>query len=582
MGTQGCKVIRHKNRYVTIYEHSKPSYPSGLRVDILFDIPTDPAEFQQWIDDLRLWAEECFATWDKAKPGERVEIEAEVSWRQSIDLLPRWVYELDLDNLIFHVDCAPLFRLDHLPPPELFCEFISKDSYGHRAYHSETPEEYRYNWTAPPPPVDESALSGYTGYAPTCVQLDDLIPVTPQMAVSHTVRVRLVEVCIGHFISMYGTTPLRKLEDIQSRSKMSREDLALALTFVRIGLTSLLLVPPRRPKSARSNYERHIGRGIHTPPPDIPSRSPLPQGEFWWPQRDLCVRICTHLDDASNLQAAVSQTVKEILHADNGCSVTYGLAFSVFHCVIIRVSKPSQEGSSPVVKHTPALQFAPSYCADSPSTSGITAFALLAQTISFDVRSTLRAYLGDHYIEPEMLPQDDRLARLPPELRENIAGFLVSAKHLAHFAMSSQQALEAVTPHLRRPFVATYPLLTVVPTSAGDVRSRMLLRSGYFKIIRGDTEDTLRLGLAYHLAAQISRNAGCVAMPHFQGLAGEFRPEIVFELIVRCTLFRGVKLMEITRRRNSPCSSNLTCLWHVSAPDSLTRIVQCSGMLPSE
>ncbi|PCH42212.1 hypothetical protein WOLCODRAFT_137765 [Wolfiporia cocos MD-104 SS10] len=525
MGTRGYKVTRHKNRYVYIYNHLD-SYPSGLGVKILEEIPTDPAEFQQWLNDLRTWAEECFAAWDNASAKEREEMTESVSWEQPAnDIMIQWVYELDLDNLVFHVDCAPLFRLDHLPPPELFCEFISKDSYGRRAYHPETPEEYRYNWTAPPPPVDESALSGYTGYAPTCVQLEDLIPITLQMAVSHAVRVRLVEVCIGHFISVYGTTPIRKLESVPSRSKMSREDLALALTFVRIGLASLLPVPPPRPKSTRTFRDV---RGTPTPPPDVPSRSPLPQGEFWWPQRDLCVRVCTHLDDASNLQAAVSQTVKEILHAADGFSVIYGLAFSIFHCVVIRVSKPSQEGSSPTVEHTPALQFAPSYYTDSPSTQGIIALALLAQAINFDVRSTLRAHLGDQYTEPEMLPQNNRLARLPAELLDKIAGFLMSADDLAHFAMSSQQALEAATPHLRRPFVASYPLLTVSPTLDTELTSRMLQYSGHFETIQNDAEDALRVGLGYYLS-KTSRKAGYVSLPHFEGLVGNFIPEIGFQ-----------------------------------------------------
>ncbi|PCH42209.1 hypothetical protein WOLCODRAFT_163606 [Wolfiporia cocos MD-104 SS10] len=448
------KIIRHKNRYVIVY-YSIESIDLG--VNILNDIPTDPAEFQQWLDDLRLWAEECFATWDEANPDERRDIEERVSWEQPVKdfwSLIEWIWELDLDNLVFHVDCTPLFHLDDLPPPEYFCVLISLDSYGCRAYHPKTPEEWRYNWTAPPPPVDETALSGYTGYAPTCVQLDDLIPITPQMAVLHAVRVRLVEVCIGEFIRVYGTTPIRKLENIPSRSKMS-------------------LLPELSP-TLRDSLQRYPDKYPKpTTPPVDPSRSPLPQGEFWWPQRDLCARVCTHLDDASNLQAAVSQTVGEILHADNGCSVIYGLAFPVFHCVVICISKPSQEGLSPMVKHTPALQFAPSYYTDLPSTPGITALALLAQAISFDVHLTLRVYLCDQYTEPEMLPQNNRLARLPQELREMIAGFLMSADDLAHFAMSSQQALEAATPHLRRPFVAGYPLLAVVPPLDAALGSNM-------------------------------------------------------------------------------------------------------------
>ncbi|PCH42208.1 hypothetical protein WOLCODRAFT_152245 [Wolfiporia cocos MD-104 SS10] len=92
--------------------------------------------------------------------------------------------------------------------------------------------------------------------------------------------------------------------------------------------------------------------------------------------------------------------------------------------------------------------------------------------------------------------------------------------------MSSQQALEAVTPHLRRPFVAGYPLFTVAPTL--DAES-MLECSGHFETIQNDAEGTLRVFLAYYLVSGISRKHGYVSLPHFEGLVGTFRPEVGFQ-----------------------------------------------------
>ena len=33
-----------------------------------------------------------------------------------------WVYKIDLDNLIFHVNAQPMFRLDNMPPSQIFLE----------------------------------------------------------------------------------------------------------------------------------------------------------------------------------------------------------------------------------------------------------------------------------------------------------------------------------------------------------------------------------------------------------------------------------------------------------------------------
>ena len=71
-----------------------------------------------------------------------------------------WVYEIDLDNLVFHVDNQPLFRLDNMPPDDTFMESISYDHFGHRALHEHTPTEFRYHWHAPlPSPLSESLVA---------------------------------------------------------------------------------------------------------------------------------------------------------------------------------------------------------------------------------------------------------------------------------------------------------------------------------------------------------------------------------------------------------------------------------------
>ena len=102
----------------------------------------------------------------------------------------------------------------------------------------------------------------------------------------------------------------------------------------------------------------------------------LPHGArgLIWLIPHVCLRIVTHLNDESNLQAVVVDLFDDVMdHPDNVRGAVYGIGFSFYHCVIVRIDT-DQPGS---FKHTPALQFLPSWYATSQSTPGITALVRL-------------------------------------------------------------------------------------------------------------------------------------------------------------------------------------------------------------
>ena len=117
MGTRGYKVYRHKGRYYVHYNHYD-SYPSCYGLQVLREIPRNSKEeFEEWLKKTR---EEGDAQRDSKELNDPDAIDY-VSDEQPVnDIFIEWIYEIDLDNLVFHVDSRPLFRLDNMPPEDIF------------------------------------------------------------------------------------------------------------------------------------------------------------------------------------------------------------------------------------------------------------------------------------------------------------------------------------------------------------------------------------------------------------------------------------------------------------------------------
>lgn len=63
MGTRGYIVYRYKKLFFCLYNHWD-SYPSGLGLQLLHEIPRDPEAFREWLEDKQ---DELEAVLDKRK-----------------------------------------------------------------------------------------------------------------------------------------------------------------------------------------------------------------------------------------------------------------------------------------------------------------------------------------------------------------------------------------------------------------------------------------------------------------------------------------------------------------------------------
>jgi len=128
--------------------------------------------------------------------------------------------------------------------------------------------------------------------------------------------------------------------------------------------------------------------------------------------------------------------------------IVYGIGFSFTHCVVVRINM-DDHGS---FKHTPALQFLPSFFTESSSTPGITALVRLGYL------SEPLDLLG---ISSSELPRAHPLNDVSLELWSHIAHDLPSAKDLAMLGSISPRAWAAANALLRFPHIKDFRIVNL-------------------------------------------------------------------------------------------------------------------------
>ncbi|KAG1845505.1 hypothetical protein DFJ58DRAFT_706146 [Suillus subalutaceus] len=398
-----------------------------------------------------------------------------------------WIYEIDLDRNIFHIDGMPFFSLECLPDDEDFIQYISEDHYGHLACASQCPPELKYKRPTPPT-VDNSDLATYQSF--TCtgshVALSDLLAISDFLSPNEHIRVSLLEVMVGQcMICPVIGKEIHDIELVSDHNQLTNDQWSIAC-FV----ASIAFVPPIFDGILRVNHPE------------------LKRKEFTWVRGDTVVCIATHLDDERCLQASVSRLINEIMEQKDNSGDYFGIAFSVYHCALVKVIK---DAHTMTFSHTNALQFLPSFYADSPTTAGITALARLGFRIdpalfervveiccrkAFLKRSNeTEESLGHGVDGSDDMPPNTLCPALPLELWKEIALHLHSLE-LIPFGLVSKLFREVASMILRYPHLGGYRLVAaprMTPRYLPD--QHLSLRAASFPAARAGIPATVHVGL---------------------------------------------------------------------------------------
>ncbi|KAI0809631.1 hypothetical protein GGR55DRAFT_158454 [Xylaria sp. FL0064] len=127
MGTRGYYVYKWQGRYYVYYNHWD-SYPAGLGRKLVGQIPTDPTQYQAWLQQKRAFyselAKKLFAvSWNEFEKDLDLEEEdglPDLNEQFPNYLCPRgdlfieWVYVFDLDREMFGIHGSAFYHLDKI------------------------------------------------------------------------------------------------------------------------------------------------------------------------------------------------------------------------------------------------------------------------------------------------------------------------------------------------------------------------------------------------------------------------------------------------------------------------------------
>ncbi|KAF7793545.1 hypothetical protein EIP86_004659 [Pleurotus ostreatoroseus] len=438
-------------------------------------VEKDPGKLKAWRDDLREKLVLLRRIYNIRADSETGRLEAETRdsrHRADILITEDWtyekeiyVYELDLDNMIFLYQRYPVYHLDHMPPEDVFyrsCEIVEGNIPDViDEFYQDTPEEYRFSLSRLSklaPVVEDLEI---TTYEESSIDvLSDPSSVLPSSSPNLTpagdVSLHLLASILSFYRRQQPVVMYHDIALINSRRITSERGLTLCSLFAAMALFPLHIVglPPGS----------FLKRG---PWHDFFSRS---HEDFWFIRRHICVTFGSHLLDERNAKYHISALIDRIVSDRNTPQVTYGVVFSLFHCIVVRIDKLEARCRfirTEVLEFLPPLHVSESFMI----TPGIELLTRLGHLKGEDDLKIFHSCLSPRWWtwrgpsrHPNFEPRTDvaplnhpvfapHAPRLPLEIMMLIASEIERPTDLFDFALASRLHMAAAIPRMRLPQV---------------------------------------------------------------------------------------------------------------------------------
>ncbi|PWY95056.1 hypothetical protein BO94DRAFT_530944 [Aspergillus sclerotioniger CBS 115572] len=376
MGTRGLFFIRCCGRYF-VYYNQLDSYPEGLGVAIVNEIPQDPEKYQEWFQFMRgVYAQLVKQLETQALPVtiqtsqhedssvaliERytksfwaVDDRLELPPLQAVlpglaDLCIEWTYTLDLDREVLTIDNSLHLSLNKIPHGDAWIKYLGTDHRHRRVADSCTPKELVADliWK---PEIDSASKERYHQFDVCVIALEtfynqDDISVTRESLLDATfslINDQYRELLDGYVLEW-------------EPSHFAFREIAFAVLSVAAGEVSFECI--------RNFDQNHIGEGYYldrrnVSPSLTASCHPVtilprflyeshlpgvrpgsaPEGRMYW-LKNVLVYLASGLDSVEVEEASVAEVVEAGLK--QGLVGFYAMVFSIIDVVLLHVQKGS-------------------------------------------------------------------------------------------------------------------------------------------------------------------------------------------------------------------------------------------------
>ncbi|KZT26161.1 hypothetical protein NEOLEDRAFT_1132724 [Neolentinus lepideus HHB14362 ss-1] len=392
-------------------------------------------------------------------------------------------YTFNFQTMLFSSRDCPMFRLDRFPPADIIDTSMTYDKYsGFPCLADDMPDKYRWNYEP-----ESSPATPYTGISLEMIlKPHEVLGRPEELSVKERAQVDVARLVLGFLIVLHADL----LHSLEVLSHYGVNDDGL-VRFAHVIVSQLL-----RPLLLLDFNVRDEAR---------PSS--------WWARKHIYVRVVSALGDTDDLHDSVSELVTDIQKEPQLPSVVFGVLFSVFHAVLVRIDTSGSGGYT----YTQVMPFLPPFSGKTPETEGMIALARLgmlsgpgSSDLAYHKNLVCTMLQLEHWpdwvkkLRPEHAQAYEtrhllhsQASRLPLELLGEVAARIPKAADLAKFASSSTEALRASLPWLKYPIIAgsTDHRLHLVHSSAPMPTipgfEEVLHVSACFKVTMADEEVNL-------------------------------------------------------------------------------------------
>lgn len=353
-----------------------------------------------------------------------------------------YIYELDLDNCILHLQSFPMFDLRRMPPTTDALRNLY--TYTAIGVYERMPREHTWDWDLERfvPSVDGAVLDAYAALGAEVVT--DIVPPPPENDTTE-VRRRFAEV----FVSMLcSSVPFGRA--LFEASTVGNDNEVEPNTTMYEMLDFMNHVTLRSPTAAIIDHtSKHRGTPLEQIWKDMRKPAVSVAHSKWvdrvsWVRPNVCVHFHPHLTDEPNLRMGVVNAVRAIAALAPTCEqITYGVVTSLSHCALVSYNTKTR-----IVRHTPALPLLPS-----PGFRRETSRQLAVHSAGITALTGLCQHLDDAGDGLPSLASPKALdnGRLPFDVLVEVASCIDDSDTLLCFAAASHVCKQAAKSRLMLP-----------------------------------------------------------------------------------------------------------------------------------